>query len=106
MGVIKYASKWNRQFKKWEMPEHNDKFRSFAVGSYLSEFDTILNSSDPGINYVIISYGFRVEDHSKDTYKISKYEYFIDRFVNYFMNNSESNYIVRYVMLDADAPLI
>lgn len=106
MGVIKYASKWNRQFKKWETPEHNEKFRSFAVGSYLSEFDTILNSSEPEYNYVIISYGFRVEDHSNDTYKINKYEFFIDRFVDYFMNNSKSNYIVRYVMLDADAPLV
>ena len=106
MGVIKYASKWNQQFKKWETPEHDEKFRSFAVGSYLSEFDTILNSSEPEYNYVIISYGFRVEDHSNDTYKINKYEFFIDRFVDYFMNNSKSNYIVRYVMLDADAPLV
>ena len=106
MGVIKYASKWDLKSQSWTEPTKVSKPRSFGVATHMSDYDIIKNSKDRGINYIFVCYGTRIEDSSKASKKISNNTFYINKMVKFFKENSENNYVIRFVMLDADAPLI
>lgn len=102
MGVIHVISKYDYDNNTWKIPTNRERYRSLAMGHYIP----IINNNSREINYVIIAYGSRVEDNSRDSVNIKERSSHIANVINYFKNNSNSNYIVNFVMLDADAPLI
>lgn len=101
MGKIEVFSKWDLDTSKWKNSSSDDKFRSFAVAKY----EPVINNSSRNANYVIVAYGSRVEDHSKDGLNIKNSSANMSRFIKFFSRSQLANYIIRFVMLDADAPL-
>lgn len=102
MGKIDVISKWNLNLALWEEASHDLRGRSFALANY----DPVINSSYHDVNYIIFSWGNRVEDLSKDTINIKNHKAQISTILNYLKKASSANYNVIYYMLDADAPLI
>lgn len=102
MGKIDVISKWNLANGTWETASNDVRGRSFAFSNY----DPIVNSSLRDVNYIIFSWGNRVEDLSKDTINIRNYKGQISRILGYLKKYSTVNYEVIYYMLDADAPLV
>ena len=102
MGVIQVISKYDLDNNAWKLASNKERFRSLAMAHYIP----VINSSNKDINYIIIAYGSRVEDNSKDSINIKEKKSNIAKVIKYFSNNSNSNYIINFVMLDADAPLM
>jgi hypothetical protein len=102
MGVIHVISKYDLDNNAWKLANSKERFRSFAMANYVP----IINSSNKDINYIFINYGCRVEDNSKDSININEKSFNVDKLIKYFSNSSNSNFIIHFVMLDADAPLI
>lgn len=101
MGKIEVFSKWDLEANNWRTPSKGDRFRSFAMANY----DPIVNNAARNANYIIIAYGSRVEDHSKDSINIKNSSANINKLIHYFNKDTVANYIIKFVMLDADAPL-
>ena len=103
MGVIHVFNKYNLNTGTWDIASNNDRFRSFAMADYRP----IINSETKDINYIIFSYGVRVEDYSKDSINIKDKCGAVSRIAEYFAkNNNNNNFRIKFVFLDADAPLV
>ena len=102
MGIIHAVSKYDLTSNSWKESEGEERFRSLAVANY----EPVLNTDAKDLNYIIVAYGSRVEDYSRDSIKIKDRCAQISRLISYINGNSNLNYIVNYVMLDADAPLV
>lgn len=101
MGKIQSISKWSLENNCWIDSSVDNKHRSFSVASY----EPIINNSFRDVNYVIIAYGNRVEDLSKDSYNIRNTKVNMNKIIKYFSRDGMCNYIIKYFMLDADAPI-
>ena len=101
-GNINTIAKWDLVNNCWNYNIDNTKLgRSLAIACY----NPIINNEKEKINYIIIGYGSRVEDHSKDSKTIKEKEVRMDNTLNYFqqLNN---NYDIKLFLMDADAPII
>lgn len=102
MGVINVYGKWDLNRCDWnEEFNHNDRGRAFAIAKY----EEIINDEYGLIDYVILAYGTRVEDHSRDYINIKDSINGIDKVINYFKNRNK-NVIIELFLMDADAPII
>ena len=61
MGIITDFNKWDLEKGQWIAPNPSQYGRSFAFANY----ENIINDPSKNINYIIISAGTRVEDHTK-----------------------------------------
>lgn len=101
MGEIDIIGKWNLENEIWiENPNFKDYGRSFAIAKY----ERILND-DGKINYIIITQGSRVEDHSKDYTTIKEKEVKVNKFITHYKTKNK-NYDIQLFLMDADAPII
>lgn len=101
MGTIDVFAKWDLQNGIWiKNPEPEDYGRSFAIANY----EPIINS-DEKINYIIFTHGSRVEDHSKDNFRIREEKAGIKNIIDYYKQKN-GNYDVKLFLMDADAPII
>lgn len=100
MGVIHVISKYKDG--DWKIANNDERGRSLAIANYRP----IIHNDSADFHYVIISYGSRVEDYSKDTIYIKDTKAQIMKIKKYFATQSNSNIYLKFLMLDADAPLI
>jgi len=101
MGIIEEYSKWDLEYSVWNKPCDTEKKRSFAVCTY----NTVIHSKLRPVNYIIFAYGSRVEDHSKNYRTLKEKSAHISHVLSYLQEKTDENYIVKFLMLDADAPL-
>ena len=101
MGNIQILGKWDLETGKWNYNPIYDQYgRSIAIVNY----EKIINSNDK-INYIIITQGSRVEDHSKDFLTVKEREVRIDNIIKHYKNKN-CNYAIKLLFMDADAPII
>ena len=100
MGKINVIGKYDLDYNGWIMCNNHKNGMSLAI----AEYDAIKNNDSNKYDYIIYCYGSRVEDHSKDAYNIKTSQAHVNKILNYF-KNKKHNIIVRFVMLDKDAPL-
>lgn len=101
MGRIISYGKWDLESDMWaQNPSFEMLGRSFSFARYAQ----IINNDDK-INYIIVCPGCRVEDVSKDFYKVGEKSLEIDRFIKHYQNKNE-NYRIEVFLMDADAPII
>ena len=105
MAIIQHALKWDLNDNAWRNPIDNEIKRSFAIAANIDGIENPTLHKDEMINYVIVSLGSRVEDHYLDHDNIKDNSFNVDKMREYF-DSRDHNTIIRYVMLDADAPLI
>ena len=102
MGIITSYGKWNLDKNEWcYLPEHREIGRSFAFADY----EKIINNENSSIDYVILAYGTRVEDDSKDFINIKESKRGIDKVISYFKQLNK-NIVIKLFLMDADAPII
>ena len=102
MGYISIINKWNLEENKWQEPlTKEDKGRSASFANYKG----IYNNVEAGIDYVILAYGTRLEDHSKNFQDIKDTKCGIDKIISYFENKNK-NVNVQLYMMDTDAPIV
>lgn len=102
MGIIDVKAKWNLIENNWCMnPTHNDKGRAFSFVNY----EEIIDDVNKGIDYIILAYGTRVENHSKDFINIKEKAAGIDKIISFYKRSSK-NVILKLLLIDADAPII
>ncbi len=101
-GNINTIAKWDLINNCWNYNiDDTNLGKSLAIANYTP----IINNEKEKINYIIIGYGSRVEDHSKDSKTIKEKEVRIDNTLNYFQKLN-SNYNIKLFLMDADAPII
>lgn len=102
MGIINVYGKWDLKKNDWNTNfSYHDRGRAFAIARY----EEIINNINDGVDYVILAYGTRVEDHSKDYINIKESINGIDKVISYFKNKNK-NIIVELFLMDADAPIL
>ena len=102
MGIITSYGKWNLDKNEWcYLPEHREIGRSFAFADY----EKIINNENSSIDYVILAYGTRVEDDSKDFINIKESKRGIDKVISYFKKLNK-NIVIKLFLMDADAPIM
>ena len=101
MGIITDFNKWDLEKGQWIAPNPSQYGRSFAFANY----ENIINDPSKNINYIIISAGTRVEDHTKKFQEIKENKVRIDYVLDYLKHKKE-NYCVMLYLMDADAPII
>lgn len=104
MGVIQYASKWDLNQNAWKTPEGDEIKRSFGIAGDTISREKLFKNTFEKVNYVIVSYGSRIEDHIVDKDHIRDDSFNIDK-INAYFSKTTHNVVIEYVMLDADAPL-
>ena len=105
MGVIKYASKWDLNNGAWKTPVGDEIKRSFGIAANINGTENPFRIKSEMVNYVIVSFGSRIEDHMADNKHIKDDSFNIDKMRSY-LDSSDHNFLVKYIMLDADAPLV
>lgn len=101
MGKIDVLAKWNSDTATWNKEPNFKLFgRSFAIANY----EDIINNNGK-IDYIIITHGSRVEDHSKDFFNIKEKEAGIKNIINHY-KQCNKNYSIKLFLMDADAPII
>lgn len=99
MNKIEVLGKYSLCDKSWS---NNDALRKISLA--IANYDEIKNCDNEMYEYIILCYGCRLEDHSKDGYTIKNSAAHINRILNYYKGKN-CNVRVKYVMLDKDAPL-
>lgn len=101
MGKIDVYAKWDLDIATWNKePDYKSFGRGFAIANY----DNIINNNGK-IDYIIITHGSRVEDHSKDFLNIKEKEAGIYNIINHY-KQCNGNYSIKLFLMDADAPII
>lgn len=100
MGKIDIIGKYNLDNNSWSSADKNNSQISLAVASY----DFIKNNDSDSYSYIIYCYGSRVENHSKDSLNINDNQAYVNKIIDYF-KKKKHNIIVKFIMLDKDAPL-
>ena len=102
MGIINVYGKWNLEKNDWNKNfSYHDRGRAFAIAKY----EEIINNPNDGIDYIVLAYGTRVEDHSKDYINIKDSVNGIDKVISYFKNKNK-NIVIELFLMDADAPIV
>jgi hypothetical protein len=96
---IEVLGKFSLEKKDW----YND-LESRKISLSLANYDEIKNIDSDSYNYIIYSYGSRLEDHSPDGFNIKNNQANVDKILNYY-NGKNCNIKVKFIMLDKDAPL-
>lgn len=101
MEKIEILGKYNLTENSWGEVNKDNRRDSLAISNY----EPIINKEEETkYDYIIHCRGSRLEDHSKDGYHISDNAGHIDGIIEYF-KNKDTNIIIKFVMLDNDAPL-
>lgn len=100
MGKIEIIGKYNLYDNNWIYGNNESNDISLAVANY----EPIRNNDSDKYDYIIYCYGSRVENHSKDAINIKEKKAYVNNILNYF-KTKKHNVIVKFIMLDRDAPL-
>ena len=101
MGKIDVFAKWDLDTDTWNTSPNFKLFgRCFAIANY----ENIINNTGK-IDYIILTHGSRVEDHSKDFVNIKEKEAGMQNIINHYQQRN-GNYSIKLFLMDADAPII
>lgn len=102
MGNIDVIGKWELDKGEWNgLPLREQFGRSLVLVNY----EKIINDIEQGIDYVILAYGTRLENHSKKCNGFRESVMGVDKVISYFKDRNK-NVVIQLLLLDADAPLI
>ena len=101
MAIITGHRKWDNNEYNWT--ESNED--NLSISGAFAHYTPIIHNPDEGINYIICTYGNRVEDNTKNPTTLSDSKMNLNKFMDYFKTKEENYKLITYFM-DKDAPIV